>query len=332
VSPTNPISRAPLNPAHWVRQRFQRWWQSRLPLSDQLVLTQRNVYILPTRAGFMWAATVLVLLVAAINYQLNLGYLLTFMLAGCALVSMHISHRNLRGVQLVLAPPAAAFEGGAVALHIRLINPARRTRYGLGLAVHDSHAAWVWADLPPEGQASLQLSHAVHQRGRHRVPTLSAQTLFPLGSFRVWTVWRPAATMWVYPAPEAHAPPWPAGEGGHTGGALAHAASSGAFDGVRSYRRGDTPRQVVWKKAANAIASGAGELVSRDNEQQRSHTLWLDHAQAGPAALKWSRLCAWVLRAQAMGLHYGLRLPGRVIAPNQGEAHQRACLEALALC
>ena len=66
------------HPLGHVRGRFQRWWQARVPLSDSTVLTQRNVYILPTRAGFMLGATLLVLLVAAINYQLNLGQLGVF--------------------------------------------------------------------------------------------------------------------------------------------------------------------------------------------------------------------------------------------------------------
>ena len=33
-----------------------------------------SIYILPTRAGFTFAGTLLVMLLAAINYQLNLGY------------------------------------------------------------------------------------------------------------------------------------------------------------------------------------------------------------------------------------------------------------------
>jgi hypothetical protein len=35
------------------------------------------------------------------------------------------------------------------------------------------------------------------------VPTLTAETRFPLGTFRVWTVWRPAANHGL-PEPEAH--------------------------------------------------------------------------------------------------------------------------------
>ena len=45
-----------------------------------------------------------------------------------------------------------------------------------------------------------------------------------------------------------------------------------------------------------------------------------------------SRLCAWVLAADRLGIEYGLRLPAMEIPPSSGPAHRRHCLEALALC
>jgi uncharacterized protein (DUF58 family) len=44
-----------------------------------------------------------------------------------------------------------------------------------------------------------------------------------------------------------------------------------------------------------------------------------------------SRLCAWVLLAEKLGLQYGLRLGGVEVRPGSGEMHQRNCLQALAL-
>jgi MoxR-like ATPase len=38
-----------------LRQRIHRWWLSRLPLTDSWTLNQRNIYILPTKAGFVFA-------------------------------------------------------------------------------------------------------------------------------------------------------------------------------------------------------------------------------------------------------------------------------------
>ncbi|MBY0412267.1 MAG: DUF58 domain-containing protein, partial [Burkholderiaceae bacterium] len=230
-----------LNPLAPLRRQFQRWWQGRLPLSDTLVLTQRNVYILPTGSGWMLGITLVVLLVASINYQLNLGYLLTFLLAGSAVVGMHIFHANLRGTTLHLKVPEPHFLGGSAALEVQLSSPRKSTRYGIALSVHGSGKAdhhWAWTDVPAQGQASVHVSFAPIHRGLHRVPTLTAETRFPLGTFRVWTYWRPAAEVLVYPKPDAPPPQLPTGEPLAGGPGSAPAQGSGEFDGVRAYRRG----------------------------------------------------------------------------------------------
>jgi len=332
VSSTLNAQHSTLNLLASVRARFQRWWQSRLPLSDDITLTQRNVYILPTRAGVMLGATLMVLLVASINYQLNLGYLLTFLLAGSAVVGMHVCHNTLRGLTMNLIAPEAQFMGANALIDIQLTNQRRSVRYGIGLSVLDAKR-WAWTDVPAQGSAVVQVAFRPERRGLHRVPPLTAETRFPLGTFRVWTLWRPAAQLLVYPAPEPAAPPLPPGEP-RTGGAAARVRASGEFDGVRAYRRGDPLKLVVWKKAAKSFASGGNELVSRDTEQAQHHELWLDFAQAGHFDVehKLSRLCAWVLQADKQGLDYGLRLPGLEVKPSTGEAHKRQCLEALALC
>jgi uncharacterized protein (DUF58 family) len=320
-----------LDPISFARRQFRQWWQSRLPLSDTLTLTQRNVYILPTRPGFMLGATLLVLLVASINYQLNLGYLLTFLLAGSGVVAMHVCHATLRGLTLNLMAPEPQFAGASAVLSVVLTNERASPRYGIGLAVLDAthEDRWAWTDVPALGQSTVQVAFKPQRRGLHRVPPLTAETRFPLGTFRVWTVWRPQAQVLVYPAPEPLPPPLPAGEPRAGGASTTRAQSTGEFDGVRAYRRGDAMKLVVWKKAAKA-----DELVSRDSQQAQRYELWLDYAQAGhiDAERKLSRLAAWVLRAEQLGQDYGLRLPGRQIAPGMGEAHKRRCLEALATC
>lgn len=326
------------HPVRALRARGQRWFLQRLGRTDTLSLTQRNVYILPTRPGWMLALTLLVLLIGSINYQLNLGYLLTFLLAGSAAVGMYVCHGNLRGLTLHLVAPPPVHAGQAVPLEVRLSSARRRQRYGIGVGVLDSgtpgdlHLAW--ADVPAQGSTSLQVAWQAPHRGLHALPALTAVTLFPLGTFRVWTVWRPAAQVLVYPAPEAHAPPLPAGEPqpGHSGSARVQ--STGEFDGVRAYRRGDPQKTVVWKKAAQAFAAGRDDLVSRDALSTQRQQLWLDHAQCGAPDLesRLARLTAWVLLAEQQGLDYGLRLPGRDLSPDQGASHRSRCLEAMALC
>ena len=106
-------------------------------------------------------------------------------------------------------------------------------------------------------------------------------------------------------------------------------ASSGEFDGVRPYRRGDARKSIVWKKMAKG-----GELVSRDSQQLHSSQLWLDYQQTAAVQGKearLSRLAAWVLAAHSQDLHYGLRLPHAEIALGSGTAQRDRCLQALAL-
>ena len=329
-----------INPVLYIQQRFRRWFENRLPQTDHVTLTQRTVYILPTRPGLMLGVTLLTLLVASINFQLNLGYLLTFLLAGSALVGMHVCHGTLRGLAMHLIAPPAQYAGAMAAFDIQLTNKKRSARQGIGLSVLDAvvknseQDPWSWADVPAQGSSTVQVAFKPERRGLHRLPTLTAETRFPLGTFRVWTVWRPAAQVLVYPAPEANAPPLPPGEP-RAGGAAnaASAQNTGEFDGVRAYRRGDPLKLVVWKKAAKADETGNG-LVVRDTQQAQRHELWLDFAQAGSGDIeqKLSRLCAWVLSADKLALDYGLRLPSLEIKPACGEAHKRQCLEALALC
>ena len=315
-------------PVARARARVQRWWQARLPATDSTRLTQANVYILPTRAGFMLLATLAVLLIACINYQLNLGYLLTFLLAGCAAAGMAVAHGNLRGLTLHLIAPPPQHAGQPASFGVELASDRRRERPAIGVGLLGS-AEPAWADVPGQGRVTVRVAYTPATRGRHALPLLTVGTRYPLGTFRVWTVWRPAARLLVWPAPEVNPPALPPAEPRAGTGAAALARASGEFDGVRPYQRGDTMKLVLWKKWAKA-----GELVSRDTQHAERHELWLDFARCGAldTEARLSRLAAWVLAADRAGTDYGLRLPGQTIAPARGAAHRLACLEALALC
>jgi uncharacterized protein (DUF58 family) len=311
-----------------IAERLRLWFENRLPISDTHTLTQGNVYIVPTKAGFAFALTLMLMLVASINYQLNLGYLLTFLLAGSALVSMHLTHGTLRGLALRVKAPAAMFLGDSAEVEVVLTSP-NQVRHGIGLAVSRIRPLkFAWCDVPAMGSATARVRFAPPQRGLVRMPALMAETRFPLGLFRAWTVWRPAAQVLVYPRPEDPPAPLPSTQAVPGSSRSTRAADGGEFDGVRSYRRGDSMRRVVWKKAAKT-----GELVSRDTSESANRELWLDFDSTGQADVeaRLSRLTAWTLAAEQTGLAFGLRIPGVVLAPSQGDGQRRAALGALAL-
>lgn len=343
-----------LAPWRWLSSRprvwWQNWWSSRLHPREQVTFTQRNLYILPTPAGWGFAVVILVMLLASINEQINLGYALTFMVSGAALMTMHLTHANVRGLTLRLLPLRSLHAGGVLRVGVVLAHPGlRRGRFGLelrvtrpiaaGIASHEE--AKVECEVAPGSETSVEIDVPAALRGWLDLPRLTLQSRYPLGLFRAWGYWRPQGRVLVWPALDPFAPPLPdsAGHVPDTPSARAVAAATEMPEGLRAYRRGDPLRWIAWKKSSHALASGTG-LVSRESAAGRAPDLWLDfeHSlglQGLPMEARLSRLATWVIeadeQASGTGMSYGLILPGQTLACGQGSAHLRACLDALAL-
>lgn len=311
-----------------LRQRLRRAWHARHRASERHELNQRNVYIVPTRAGLAFIVVLLVLLIGSINYQLNLGYALTFLLAGAALASMHITHASLRGLSLHLRPVAACHAGQASALELLIGNPGNeRHGVGLGLQPDSGPAALAWVEIGAHGQSALTLTLACPQRGLHPLPLLRIESRFPFGLFRAWSLWRPAGQVCVWPAPEHPEQPLPVASGSSEDTGAQRRAEQGEFDGVRPWRRGDSPRRIAWKKLAHS-----GEWVSREGSEPQAPPLWLDLADtAGPSIeARLSRLTAWALACERTQRPWGLRAGRRECPVGGGQAHLEQGLRLLA--
>jgi uncharacterized protein (DUF58 family) len=308
--------------------RWRAWIDSRHDHGLSTRLVQKNIYILPTRAGLLYAVLLIALLIGSINYQLNLGYLLTFMLAGVGVMSMHVTHGNLRGVTLAVQEPEPAFAGQQAKLRLTLTAPDKH-RYGISVQCGASgHVSLV--DIEPGVPTQHDIAVAAPKRGLHDLDRLTIQTRFPLGIWRAWTYWRPALQLLVYPAPEHPAPPLPELVAVPAGNrdAAHRQGTSGEFDGVRAYRAGDALKRVVWKKFAKA-----DELVSRDDVALVKSMLVLDLADTPAASLELqlSRLTSWVLTCDKHDLPFELRLHSTVLPCGSGHTHKHAALKLLAL-
>ena len=312
-----------------ARGRWRAWWDVRRQPRESQTLNQRNIYIVPSRAGLAFCLTLLLLLVVAINYQLSLGFALTFLLAGSAAASMQMTHGSLRGLTLHLKPLVPAYDGEAAVLEMVVTNPGRsRLGVGFGLDLGARPIPLAYAEIAAEGQTVVHLSWLAPSRGLHGLPLVRVESRYPFGLFRAWTIWRPAGQQWIYPRPESPTPPWPQAQAAQGDDKPAARSGTGTeFEGVRAYRRGDTLRQVVWKKAART-----GEIVSRETAGavQRELRLHWSQAQGLEPEARLSRLAAWVVAADAAGHNWGLSLPGVELEPDNGMPHRHAALQALA--
>jgi len=330
-------------PTKW----WDQWWDARLPRQDHVTFTQGNLYILPTRAGWGFALALVVMLLASINEQISLGYALTFSLAGAALVSMHQAHANLRGLTLRLQALDSVHAGEALRLQIGFSNSeSGRGRHGLRLLIGGASNGplSVDVDVAARHDDTAELDCPAAQRGWLKLPRITIESTYPLGLFRVWAYWRPGSQVLIWPALDVQAPPLPEApepDPRSLPSTQRRSPSNAAFpEGLRDYRRGDSPRLIAWRKSSHALASGSG-LVCREPAGAKSSELWLDwqHSE-GLAGLnleqRLSRLATWLIEAEQLGQAqsrpYGLRLPDMEIACAIGPSHLRQCLNALATC
>lgn len=308
--------------------RLRRWFRGDAsPERGTVVLGHRRVYILPTRAGWLFAATVGILLVGSINYALQLGFALTFLLAGMGLAGMVHTTRNLARLAVSAGRAEPVFAGERAQFRLHLDNRAPFDRPSL-LVRHLASGAQQLLDLAPAAAREAVLAVPAGRRGWLPLGRVMLETRFPLGLFRAWSTVEPECRCLVYPRPERTPLPAPSSDAS-AGAARAQAQGSEDFSGLRGYQPSDSPRHVAWKAVARA-----DDMLTKQFAGAAGAELWLDWpltAGAAGAEQRLSRLCGWVLAAEQSGARYGLRLPGLEIAPGRGEAHRAACLQVLAL-
>jgi uncharacterized protein (DUF58 family) len=320
-------------PDGWLERR-RALWRTRATARDagSVLLSQRRVYILPTRAGLAFCALLLVLLIGSINYNLGLGFGLTFVAGACALVDMVQTTRNLAGLVLSAGRAPAVFAGEDAPFELRIENPTRLPRYAVWIDFEDVPEPRQAIDAPAGGSATLVLRTPTRARGWMRPPRVCLSTRFPLGLFRAWSWWQPDSRALVYPFPEPDAPPLPM-QGRPSPDGIGSAGNDD-FGGVRTYQPGDPPRHLAWRQIARLDPELGGQLVTKHFEGGTIDELVLDF-DALPvrldAELRLARMTRWVLEAEQRALPYAFRL-GRIrYDAALGTAHQAACLRALAL-
>lgn len=312
----------------WVDRLARHLLKRQGPQAGDVRLGRRNIYILPSKAGMLCAAVLATMLIASINYQLSLGFALTFLLGGITLVGMLQTFRNLAAVMLRPGRAEPVFAGSMAEVKLQLFNRSTHERYALRLKAPEMAQPAV-VDLPAASDKLVVLAIPTTRRGWMPMPRFKLWTDFPLGLWRAWAYWHPAVRVLVYPNPETPAAPLPelavvGGEGDGRGQGEDDLAA------VRPFAAGDSPRRIAWKAMAR---TGSDAVLVKQFEGGYRGDLLLDWARL-PAALpveaRLSRLTRWVLDADASGARYALRLPGVVIDTDGGPGHRQRCLEALA--
>ena len=313
-------------PYRRIRAYFDRWlFQLQGARSGPIELVQRRIFILPSRYGIMYIIALLVMLTGSINYNLSLGFILTFLLGALGVNSILHTFRNLVRLKISAGRVDPVFCGQHAAFSLNFENPGMLARYSIGITRDGQQEVYI--DVAANQSTTARIAIPATRRGILRPGRLTVLTRFPLGLCYAWAYADLDTRCIVYPRPEMAAPPLPVPES-HHGSGLSHGSGQEDFAGLRNYNPGDSPRHVAWKAAAREQG-----LMTKLFSGRADTELWLDW-RATPLTLgtegRLSRLARWVIDAHAASISFGLRLPGIELQPAPGDAQRERCLEALA--
>ncbi len=321
-----PKSRIRSSISEAMRRRVSRWAKQRQGIDPAITrLKPGRVYILPTGVGLIFALMSFAMLLGSMNYNNNLSFVLTFMLAGLGFVAMHQCQRNIVALEMSFAGVEPVFAGQSAQFRIAVSNQSKSPRHGLMLYTDDSVSEI--RDLLPGESKVFTLAVSTNKRGWIELERFGIRTFFPFELFRSWAWLHMDLRGLVYPetAVDAPQPPPTQSAQGHR---QHDARGEEDFAGLRKFQEGDSPRQVAWKAYARS-----GQLFSKQFAGADTSSQWFDFDAIAIDDLetRLSILTRWITDTDRTRADYGLRIPGQEFPPAHGEGQRRRCLEALAL-
>jgi uncharacterized protein (DUF58 family) len=261
-----------------------------------------------TKVGLWFVLLTVVVAVAATNTGNNALYLVLSAMLSLMVVSGFVSRRNLRDLEPELERPADLYARQPAALAFTLRHRGRWISRWLVLVSARPDGPWHLIPHLGAGElASGSLDVIFPRRGPQKVPAVHVASLFPLGLFRKGMRYLAASR-----------PGW-----GHD------------LHALRSFRYGDDPRGIHWKKSAQTRS-----LVYREREAEETLRLSIlfDEGCApfsAPAeSERFERLVSEAATAAVDHLDRGFEVElvthGRRVAFGSGPRHRREVLELLA--
>lgn len=309
---------------HWLRARWRRWLDRRIPLARHAVLDQRRLFIFPTGMGFAYLLTAFLLFIAGINYDNSLILNFSFFLGSLFIVTILQTFNNLAGLVIDAGTTEPAFAGTEAKFNVLLAKSRRKNHHAIQLQWHGFEAEP--QELVDAEKVQVQMLLPTARRGVFRPERLRIISVYPLGLVRAWSWLALDMETLVYPKP-VPCELMSQTDALRAEGSIVIPEGKDDFEGLRGYQDTDPLSAVDWKAYART-----GQLYTKRFHGLQSEARWLtwDMLLSLNTEMKLSHLCYWVMEYSRKNLVFGMALPGVRIAPASGLEHQRRCLETLA--
>jgi len=309
----------------FFQQRMDNWIAARNPATaGSISLHNRRLYILPTRFGYLFAIMQVVLLLAAINYQNSMAYMLTFLLTALGIISLWQTHKNLLGLNIQLKTPKPVYQQEELILEFVISHSNLVERYAIGIQYMNQPP--VYTGLKAEQSTILSLPLPAIKRGLYKPTGFVIFTRYPTGLFHAWSWIKFDISVLIFPTPLYDIKLRETISDQQHSKSTIDTSDGDDFAGLREYRQGESLKHISWK----AYAQGRG-MLTKTFQGHASPALWINWLDmtAPSQEGKLSQMTALIIETNQEGRKYGIKLPGIEIEQAEGPAHLNECLQQI---
>lgn len=298
----------------------------RMPAQAEQSLHMGNIFIFPSKFGWVFIGFIFLLFLLGTNYQNNLVLILSYLMISLFITAIFQSFINLLGLEL----KAKQINKGFVGENIQLSLTARASLSKHAIYVYCpnlSEKTYISNVIPNENNV-LEISLPLTKRGIFPVGRLTVESFFAFGLLRTWSKLDFGWKVLAIPSPRKYLGQQPVDLSGETSDLRqSEVKGNDDFHQLKSYQQGEPLTHVSWKH----MARGQG-MLTKEYRAELGNTLWLSlkSIQLSNIEEKLQVLVYCVLELANSGQQFGLELAGKRVLPGNSEQHINQCLELIA--
>lgn len=326
-----------------LSSRFEHWLKRRVPSSFQHKLSNRNIFILPTRFGFMYLIFDVLLFLLGTNYQNNIILLLSYLLASLFVTVMMHSFYNFSQLTFSSKARQTCFAKQVINFPISITGHKEHFDINIQFAKPEHFVKEVKLLQVESNTLEVLLPWHAKKRGVYELGRVKVFSEYSLGLFKTWSVLDFSHQAIVFPQPKRLVDNQQFLSVNEINNEENEVYVQAEIEGddyseLKNYVLGESQARIAWKQ----LARGQGKLSKHyQSQQEQGNLLWLRYSQM-PSIDKEEKLkllCFLILEYTKNKQEFGLIIDLSTssnnreeikIEQNSGVQHQESCLIALA--
>jgi uncharacterized protein (DUF58 family) len=205
-------------------------------------ISRKNIYIFPTKHGFQIGLFIILSLIAATIYQINLGLIILVTLSILFFLSILITFENINHLSFHPVESIVSNQNNK-GIKIQVTNHTHQKKLTFQISSRDNSLQSSDVNFYA-GENTVFLQGLFRQRGRYDFPLLKIETVFPFGIVRAWSWLQLKEPIYVYPAPIQYFKNF-----NHflTQTLKNQSNSNEDFDGIDQFQEGMSESKIAWK-------------------------------------------------------------------------------------